>query len=61
MQGLVHVESHVQIHWGIAGKIEEVQGDGEDLDGNTDWSKSIIVYGIIGTLDLFSGMCVSFT
>lgn len=52
INGLVRTESHVKINWGLAGKIEEVEGDGER---NADWSKAVIVYGIIGTLDLFSG------
>lgn len=49
----IHPESHVKIAWGKAGEIEEIQNDGESDD--LDWSQSVVVYGIIGILNLFTG------
>ncbi|KAG6860598.1 hypothetical protein C0995_009488 [Termitomyces sp. Mi166 len=47
-----HPPSYVRIAWANPVKIEEVlTGNG---DGNIDWSDSVIVYGIIGVLELFS-------
>ena len=44
--------SHIQIAWGKEGAIDEVQDEGES---NVDWSESVIVYGLIGILNLFAG------
>jgi hypothetical protein len=57
ISGLVRTESHVKISWGLGGTVKEVQGDGEDAGSDVDWTKSVVVYGIIGTLDVFSGTC----
>ncbi|GLB34696.1 putative inositol phosphatase [Lyophyllum shimeji] len=45
--------SYVRIAWGKPVKVEEI-GDGAHA-GDVDWSDSVIVYGIIGVLELFSG------
>ncbi|GJE90764.1 SacI homology domain-containing protein [Phanerochaete sordida] len=45
-------ESHVRIAWGKEGLIEEIHTDGEG-DG-LDWSESVIVYGILGIITLFT-------
>ena len=45
--------SHVRIAWGKEGVIEEVQDNGEYEC--VDWNESVIVYGILGILRLFSG------
>jgi phosphatidylinositol 4-phosphatase len=44
--------SHVRISWGNPVKVEELEGDGEG-DGMA-WNESVIVYGIVGILELFS-------
>ena len=49
----IHPESHVRIPWDKVSEIEEVLNDGEG-DG-WDWSESVVVYGIIGILNLFTG------
>ncbi|KAL0946733.1 hypothetical protein HGRIS_012912 [Hohenbuehelia grisea] len=43
--------SCLRIPWGTNAKVEEVNAVGGELD----WSEAVIVYGIIGILDLFSG------
>ena len=48
-----HPESHVKIHWGKAVNIEELETDGEGPEN--DWSKGVVVYGIVGILELFNG------
>jgi hypothetical protein len=53
MPGLVHAERHVRITWGKNVKVEDLDGDGE-AEGH-DWSESVIIYGIVGILELFSG------
>ncbi|TFK54747.1 hypothetical protein OE88DRAFT_1777920 [Heliocybe sulcata] len=50
--GLTHHESHVKIGWGMKPVVEEVQGDGEGPD--VDWDESVVVYGIVGIMELFS-------
>ncbi|KIJ69320.1 hypothetical protein HYDPIDRAFT_79429 [Hydnomerulius pinastri MD-312] len=50
--GLQHQESHVRVSWGKAPKIEELQGDGDGP--SADWTSSVIIYGIVGILDLFN-------
>lgn len=46
--------SHVRIQWGKAVKVEDLPGDGEGE--GADWAGSLIIYGIVGVLELFSGM-----
>ena len=46
-------ESHVRIAWGKDGHIEEIQTDGEGEGLN--WSESVVVYGIVGIMNLFTG------
>lgn len=46
--------SHVRISWGKPIKVEELVGDG--TSETEDWADSVIVYGIVGVLELFSGM-----
>ncbi len=48
-----HSESHVRISWGKEAKVEEIHNDGESEEA--DWSDSVIVYGLIGVLNLFTG------
>jgi phosphatidylinositol 4-phosphatase len=50
LPGLDHPASHVRISWGKTMSIEEVEGESD-----VDWSESVVVYGIIGTLGLFTG------
>ncbi|CCM00021.1 uncharacterized protein FIBRA_02047 [Fibroporia radiculosa] len=51
-QSEVDPESYVRIAWGKAGDVEEVLYS-EDIDG-VDWSESVVVYGVVGILSLFS-------
>ncbi|KAE9409523.1 hypothetical protein BT96DRAFT_872168 [Gymnopus androsaceus JB14] len=43
--------SYVQIAWGKSGKAEELSGDSSEMH---DWEEAIVVYGIVGILELFS-------
>ena len=45
--------SCVRISWGKYTKIEEIERQFDDLD----WKESVIVYGIVGILELFNSMC----
>lgn len=47
-------DTHVRISWGNTLEVQEVQGDGES-DG-ADWSQAAIVFGVLGTVKLYSGM-----
>jgi len=44
-------ESYVRVSWGKERKVETLFGDGE-----TNWTSSVLIYGVIGILDLFSGI-----
>ena len=50
-----HTESYLRISWGLAGKVELVEGTAAE-DPELDWSKAAVVYGVLGSLDLFTGM-----
>lgn len=43
--------SYVRIAWGKSVHVEEIAG----VDDGVDWEESVIVYGIVGVLELFSG------
>lgn len=45
-------ESHVRIAWGKEGLVEEIHNNGED---EGDWSEGVVVYGLVGILNLFTG------
>jgi hypothetical protein len=47
--------SYVRISWGLAGKIELIE-DVAPKGTGLDWSKAAVVYGVLGSLDLFTGM-----
>jgi hypothetical protein len=47
----VDIAHHVKISWGKRVEVSEQDGDGEDAH---DWSESVVVYGIVGFLELFS-------
>jgi phosphatidylinositol 4-phosphatase len=51
---LTNTQTYVRVAWGKNVHVEELDGDLE-LEG-CDWSKSAIIYGIVGVLELFSGM-----
>lgn len=52
--GSGRTESYVKISWGLAGKVELVE-NAASRDPELDWSKAAVVYGILGSLDLFTG------
>ncbi|KIL00905.1 hypothetical protein PAXRUDRAFT_128798 [Paxillus rubicundulus Ve08.2h10] len=52
--GLQCPESHVRVSWGKAPKIEELHLQGDGGGSSVDWASSIVVYGIVGILDLFN-------
>jgi len=54
IEGPIRPESHVRIGWGKAAKVEGLEGDG-DGDG-INWNECVIVYGIIGILELFTSI-----
>ncbi|KAJ3784104.1 SacI homology domain-containing protein [Lentinula aff. detonsa] len=45
----------VRVAWGKGGNVEEMPGDGSDV---YDWKEAIIIYGIVGILELFSASYV---
>ncbi|KAF7338181.1 hypothetical protein MVEN_02043000 [Mycena venus] len=45
--------THLRLSWSKSVKVEELDGDGE-AEG-IDWTESVIIYGILGVLELFSG------
>ena len=55
LPGHTHTESYVRISWGLAGKVELVE-DTAAKHLELDWSKAAVVYGVLGSLDLFTGM-----
>ncbi len=44
-------EDEVKIEWGKGGKVTPVAGGTVEAD----WEESVVVYGIVGSLELFSG------
>ncbi|KAF9246453.1 SacI homology domain-containing protein [Melanogaster broomeanus] len=48
----LHPESHVRVSWGKPPKVEELQGDGGGP--SVDWASSVLIYGVVGILDLFN-------
>ncbi|KAJ7510013.1 SacI homology domain-containing protein [Mycena galericulata] len=44
--------THLRLSWSKAVKVDELTGDGE-ADG-VDWTGSVVIYGIVGVLELFS-------
>ena len=49
-------ESHVCISRGKEGKVEEINNDA-GIE-NLDWGNSVIIYGIVGILTLYTGIYV---
>lgn len=45
--------SYVRVAWGKAVKVEEITNDRKVDD--YDWDEGVVVYGIVGILELFSG------
>jgi hypothetical protein len=43
--------THLRLQWSKTVKVEELSGPGEGED--FDWTDSVIVYGIVGVLELF--------
>jgi hypothetical protein len=46
-------DHHVRITWGKLPEIEELQGATQNASVN--WGAAVIVYGIVGILELFTG------
>lgn len=44
--------SYVRLSWGKPFKVEEVPSTGEEYD----WNESAVIYGIVGVLELYSGV-----
>ncbi|KZT09631.1 uncharacterized protein LAESUDRAFT_722598 [Laetiporus sulphureus 93-53] len=51
-QSTSHPESFIRVQWGKTGNVEEVQYR-EEFD-SIDWSESVVIYGLVGVLNLFS-------
>jgi hypothetical protein len=47
-------ETHVRIQWGKNVHLDEINSPGDYNED--DWSQSVVVYGIIGTMELFECM-----
>ena len=47
---------YIRISWGKSPKFEEFRGSAQDVGS---WASAIIVYGIVGILELFTGRFVS--
>ena len=50
-----HSLSYVYIPWGKHPKVQELKRSGNGDLASIDWTSSVIVYGIVGILDLFNG------
>jgi hypothetical protein len=44
----------VRVSWGKSVKVEEIEEEGSQLSEKLDWNEAVIVYGIVGILELFS-------
>ena len=53
--GLSGSVAHVRIMWGKDVRVEEITSESDSGGDELEWEKSVIVYGIIGILELFSG------
>jgi len=51
--------NYVRITWGKIPEIEELQGPGAMQNADVNWAVAIIVYGIVGILELFTGSLLS--
>jgi phosphatidylinositol 4-phosphatase len=51
--GLSGSAAHVRIGWGKSVRVEETTS--EDGADEAEWESSVVVYGVIGILELFSG------
>jgi hypothetical protein len=51
----VNPTSHIKLTWGKHVKVDEVREKEESKD--LDWEKSVVVYGLIGLMELFDGDC----
>jgi hypothetical protein len=49
-------DSYIRIGWGKSPKFEEFRGSVENVGS---WSSAVIVYGIVGILELFTGSSIS--
>lgn len=51
----------VRVGWGREGKVEEIQSgqDSDRVEENEDWGSSVIIYGIVGVLQLTFGVFLS--
>lgn len=52
--GLSHSLSYVRVPWGKHSKVQELQRDGSD--SSLDWKSGVVVYGIVGIMELFNGI-----
>lgn len=53
LPGLSHSLPYVRVPWGKHPKLQELQCD--ENDTSLDWKSSVVVYGIVGIMDLFNG------
>lgn len=53
LPGLSPSTSFIRIPWGRRPKVQELMGDGSD--SSIDWKSNVVVYGIVGIMDLFNG------
>lgn len=53
LPGPFHSLPYVRVPWGKHSKLQELQCDGND--SSLDWKSSVVVYGIVGIMDLFNG------
>ncbi|KAG8217578.1 hypothetical protein J3R82DRAFT_5729 [Butyriboletus roseoflavus] len=53
LPGLSHPLSYVRVPWGKHPNVQELRRDGSD--SSLDWKSSVVVYGIVGIMELFNG------
>ncbi|TDL25045.1 hypothetical protein BD410DRAFT_718891 [Rickenella mellea] len=56
VDGVNSVGAHLRLGWGKHVQLEELHGDG-DGEG-TDWTQAAVIFGILGTMQLFSESCL---
>lgn len=54
LSGRNHTEPYARISWGLAGKVELVEDTAAEGSG-LDWSEAVVVCGVLGSLDLWTG------
>lgn len=53
LRGDLHSLPHIHVPWGKHSNVQELQRDASNPP--IDWKSSVVVYGIVGVMELFNG------